>query len=306
MSFFNSFKQSQPENYSSNAPSIDHRKSNYYHKNYRKELRNVYHNGNSFYSHDYNYKINPRPHSYNPVAPSQRNVAVMFNQIPKTNNENNYLSENHSSKAYFDGRNLFATSPHTKQESHHEILRKNYIANNYIKANDKIKKLNYEGHSSIPKNNHGKGITNVNYINHDNMTTVPNNKLNYKNGFVQKYHNQNGHSTHAKIHSPTNTAISSVKTKNNFHMSPLDKAPKEKITISPNQHLISNNNRNPLINQAIVNKPVIGKSRKNIGNYVLSSTLGKGTFAKVKLATHVITNKKVTELNVFTFLICIW
>lgn len=35
------------------------------------------------------------------------------------------------------------------------------------------------------------------------------------------------------------------------------------------------------------------KRTKSIGNYVLSKTLGEGTFGKVKLATHILTNEKV-------------
>ena len=37
-------------------------------------------------------------------------------------------------------------------------------------------------------------------------------------------------------------------------------------------------------------------TRKVIGHFVLGKTLGKGTFGKVKLGTHIITGEKVTKL----------
>ena len=37
--------------------------------------------------------------------------------------------------------------------------------------------------------------------------------------------------------------------------------------------------------------------KKRVGGYILGKTLGEGSFAKVRIATHVLTNEKVRTIN---------
>ena len=44
---------------------------------------------------------------------------------------------------------------------------------------------------------------------------------------------------------------------------------------------------------------------KNVGHYVLSKTIGKGTFGKVKLGIHELTNEKVSiQISLFLTVAC--
>ena len=57
-----------------------------------------------------------------------------------------------------------------------------------------------------------------------------------------------------------------------------------------------NHNNNSIANQDIKHKsfsPDTAIQCKKIGNYLLSSTLGKGTFSKVKLGFHIPTKQNV-------------
>lgn len=40
------------------------------------------------------------------------------------------------------------------------------------------------------------------------------------------------------------------------------------------------------------------EKRKKVGNYVILKTIGEGSFAKVRLGVHLITEMKVSEFNI--------
>lgn len=43
----------------------------------------------------------------------------------------------------------------------------------------------------------------------------------------------------------------------------------------------------------------------HIGNYRLLKTIGKGNFAKVKLARHILTGREVTQVSTFKYNCCV-
>ena len=58
------------------------------------------------------------------------------------------------------------------------------------------------------------------------------------------------------------------------------------MTNNPNPSKTSNMNSNDM---------VLEEKRKKVGNYIILKTIGEGSFAKVRLGVHLITDMKVNE-----------
>ena len=68
---------------------------------------------------------------------------------------------------------------------------------------------------------------------------------------------------------------------------------------SNNARMYENNANNPNhINGINMNgSDTSGEKKKKVGNYIISKTIGEGSFAKVRLGYHLITQQMVNDFN---------
>ena len=77
-------------------------------------------------------------------------------------------------------------------------------------------------------------------------------------------------------------------------------------TVSPsitNTNNNSNNNPTRIIdnNNLNVNSNDNGEKKKKVGNYIISKTIGEGSFAKVRLGYHLITQQMVSKFKILNY-----
>ena len=66
---------------------------------------------------------------------------------------------------------------------------------------------------------------------------------------------------------------------------------------------ITTNNNNNNNNNTLNSNNNDGEKKKKVGNYIISKTIGEGSFAKVRLGYHLITQQMVTILKLLYLLI---
>jgi hypothetical protein len=67
-------------------------------------------------------------------------------------------------------------------------------------------------------------------------------------------------------------------------------------TVTPTLSNLPNSNKNPNPTRLFDENGLMdtnGEKKKKVGNYIISKTIGEGSFAKVRLGFHLITQQKV-------------